>query len=341
MDLTARQLAKNLLNGEAPPRPLLLPIVFALGAKVENVSLAAFLSNPTKIVNAARQIRSHLQADGIACYFDSFLEAEALGATLQRTSDDESAAIQWNLAVKAGGLPSGLRSPEDAVQNGRVPVAAEVIRRMNAIPSRDCLLMASVSGPAKLAALLSQPEQRGNASLEDFSAEALEFASSVTTQFATTYLEAGADAIFIHEQVPAGLTAKTCEDWVNLLAPAINVTRFYGALPMLQPSSTSAAPDDWKVIVRQPWDCLLCLPDFVASSQVSANSSSVQSIRPGFALSLEFFLPDHPGKEERIVGLRETVASAKPALITTAGDVPYSTDMRYLKRVFGEIPRTQ
>ena len=63
----------------APPRPLFLPIVFSLGARVENISLRNFLTNPTKISNALRQIRTHLRRDGVTCYFDPYLEAEALG----------------------------------------------------------------------------------------------------------------------------------------------------------------------------------------------------------------------------------------------------------------------
>ena len=135
--LTPRQIAKNLLNGEAPPRPLLLPMVFSLGARVANVPLSAFLTNPTKIVNAARQIRNHLEA-------------------------------------KVGELPRGLRSPEEAARSGRIPVAAEVIRRMNAVPSREYLLMASVTGPLALAALLMQSEKKESGN--EVANEVLEFA---------------------------------------------------------------------------------------------------------------------------------------------------------------------
>lgn len=340
MNLTARQIAKNLSNGEPPPRSLLLPIVFALGAKVENVPLNAFLNNPTKIVSAARQMRNHLQADGVACYFDAFLEAEALGAILQLTSDDEPPTVEWRQEARAGELPHGLRSPEEAVKSGRVPVAAEVVRRMNAIPNRDFLLMASVSGPVKLAALLTQSEKREDASLGDLSTEALEFASSVATQVTTTFLEAGADAVFIHEQVPAGLSAECCEEWSGLLAPAINVTRFYEALPILQFAGAPAALENWETVLRQPWECLLCFPDPIALSSRFVECCAASSMTAGMALPLEFFLPDHPGKEERIANLREVAGNARPAVISTAGDVPYSADMRYLKRVFAEMPRS-
>ena len=81
--LTPRDALKGLLQGILPARPLFLPIVFALGAKIENPPLPAYLTNPTKITNAQRQIRTRLRSDGVSCYFDPNLEAEALGATIE------------------------------------------------------------------------------------------------------------------------------------------------------------------------------------------------------------------------------------------------------------------
>jgi len=333
-------MARNLLTGEPPPRPLLLPIVFALGAKVENVPLHAFLNNPTKIVSASRQMRNHLQTDGVACYFDAFLEAEALGAILRRVSDDEPPIVEWEPEARAGELPPGLRSAEEAVNKGRIPVAAEVVRRMNAVPNREFLLMAGVTGPVKLAGLLTQSEKRESARCEDLPGEALEFASSVTTQVATTFLEAGADAIFLHEQVPAGVTAKSCEEWSSLLAPAINLARFYEALPVLQPAGASTAMENWELIARQEWGCVVCLPDSVALSRFSAGSGAAPPIPQSIALPPEIFRTDSPGKEEGISSIREAMRKTKPPVVMTAGDVPFSTDLKYLKRVLIEISRS-
>ncbi len=142
---TPRQMAKGLLSGIAPLRPLFLPIVFSLGAKVESVPLSAFLGNPAKISSALRQMRTHLRSDGVACYFDPYLAVEALGATLQRISDDRAPTIHWPRPARMGELPEGLRSREEAANSGRVPVAVEVIRRMNALPNRDFLLTRSSS----------------------------------------------------------------------------------------------------------------------------------------------------------------------------------------------------
>src|SRR5271154_6975036 len=86
-DFNPRQAVRGLLQSIAPQRPLFLPIVFSLGARIENVSLRNFLTNPTKISNALRQIRTHLRSDGITCYFDPYLEAESLGGVLDWKSD--------------------------------------------------------------------------------------------------------------------------------------------------------------------------------------------------------------------------------------------------------------
>src|SRR5690348_14787786 len=94
-NFTPGQLVRRLLQGIAPPRPLFLPIVFSSGARVENQALPAFLANPTKICSAQRQLRGALRTDGYSCYFDSFLEVEALGATLQWGTADKVPAVRW------------------------------------------------------------------------------------------------------------------------------------------------------------------------------------------------------------------------------------------------------
>ncbi|MGB0034705.1 MAG: uroporphyrinogen decarboxylase family protein, partial [Candidatus Acidiferrales bacterium] len=152
---TPRQIVKGLLQGTPPARPLFLPIVFSLGARVENIPLRTYLTNPTKISNSLRQIRGPLRSDGLACYFDPFLEVEALGAELRWESDEKPPSIHWPQSSPKGEIPAGLRSPEEAAKSGRVPVALEVIRRLNSLLRDESILMAGVTGPFTLAARLA------------------------------------------------------------------------------------------------------------------------------------------------------------------------------------------
>ena len=336
---TPRQMAKGLLSGIVPQRPLFLPIVFSLGAKVENVPLDAFLGNPTRICSALRQMRTHLHPDGVACYFDPYLEVEALGATLSRISDDEAPTIHWLHRGLLGELPEGLRLPEEAAKSGRVPVAVEVIRRMNALPNRDSLLMAGVTGPLTLTARLTQLEHKESLRSEDLSEAAQELAASVVTQMASTFLEAGADLILIQEDVVPALSAESCDAWANLLAPTINVVRFYEALPLLNLCCAHLSQENWELIDRQHWDCVRCAPAEVIKARRGKGVPVTDGIPFGIALPSDTFRPEGASDKSSSQDIQSMMASLRPSIVTTAGDVPVKTDMKRLLDVFGRIPR--
>ena len=316
---TPRQMAKGVLNGIVQPRPLFLPIVFSLGAKVENVPLGSFLGNPTKISSSLRQMRMHLRADGVACYFDPYLEVEALGAKLQRISDHQAPTIHWPDSVRMGELPEGLRSPEEAPHSGRVPVAVEVIRRMNALPNREFLLMAGVTGPLTLAAQLTELE--------------------VATQMATTFLEAGADTIIIQEEIVPALSMEDYDAWAKLLVPTINVIRFYEALPLLHLSCDRFARENWELICRQHWDCVMCAPADVLASLRRDGSPAIAGVPFGIALPLDAFQPAAEYDNSSSQDIQTWISYLRPSTITTAGDVPVATDMKHLTKVLEGVPR--
>jgi uroporphyrinogen decarboxylase-like protein len=336
---TPRQMAKGLLDGIVPHRPLFLPIVFSIGAKVENVPLGTFLSNPTKIVSSLRQMRSHLCSDGVPCYFDPCLEVEALGARLERVSDDQPPIIHWPMPATRGKLPQGLRSPEEAAKGGRVPHALEVTRRMNALPRREFLLMAGVTGPLTLAARMVQLAHTDKLRSEDLSDAALEVSAAVVTEMASAFVEAGADVIIFQEEIIPILSAESCEVWANLLAPAINVVRFYEALPVIQLTTVSSVLENWDVIFQRHWDCVVCSPMEAMASLPQTESLKPTGATRGISLPLEAF---RPGGSVG-VGLRQNLdpqlSELRPAMVTTAGDVPVTTDMKHLITVLGDVAR--
>jgi hypothetical protein len=332
-------MAKGLLDGIAPPRPLFLPIAFSTGAKVENVTLGTFLHNPTKIVSSLRQMRSHLRSDGVACYFDPFLEVEALGATLEWVSYDQPPVIRWPHPARPGGLPEDLRSPEEATKCGRVSVAVEVIRRMKAVPNRDFLLMAGVTGPLTLAARILQLTNNDEPQSLTLADTAREVAATVTTQMASAFVEAGADVVILQEEMVPILTADTCEVWAELLAPAINVVRFYEALPVLQVAAVKSVHENCELISQRRWDCVVCSPMEAISSQRRNEILRPTAVTHGISLPLEVFRPGGLGTEGFRQSLNPMIMELRPAMITTAGDLPAMTDMNRLIAILGEVPR--
>jgi uroporphyrinogen-III decarboxylase len=327
--VTPRQLVQALLQGAEPPLPLFLPVVFAHGARIENVSLRAFLANPTKISNSLRQIRARLNADGVMCYFEPGLEAEALGATVQWDGDDRPPTFRWPRPAATGELPEGLRSPEDAAKHGRVGVAVEVIRRMKSILRDDCMLMASVSGPFTLAAMLTQIEAGDALRAQDISASALDVATAAISPIAKALLEAGASVIFIREEVLPALSADEASDWAARLATTINIIRFYQALPVLLLPRARSAAANRETIVQQHWDCVVC----------PAVDAAQQDWPAGFgaALPLEAFEPGDSGNAVFDECVRRMISGSRPAVVTTAGDVPATADMERLKKAWENV----
>ncbi len=333
---TPRQMLKGLLQGIPQTRPLFLPIVFSLGAKVENLPLREFLGNATKISNSLRQIRSHLRSDGVACYFDPYLEVEALGAVLQQTGD-KPAAIQWPQSAEKGEVPDGLRSPEDAAKSSRVTVAVEAIRRLKSLLRDEPLLMAGVAGPFTLAARIAGLRKEDAARREDFSDAALELAAATITQIASKFVEAGANVIFIQEDVIPKLSVEDCEAWASLLAPAINIVRFYEALPVLQILDSHLFAENEQVILRQNWDCILC-PTLAASAFTASETvPPPEFANRGVALSLEALQPDASAAEKFLELLHAFILKSRPAIVTTGGDVPATTDIKFLARVWETV----
>jgi Uroporphyrinogen decarboxylase (URO-D) len=338
-NLTPRQILKGLLQGTPPPHPLFLPIAFSLGAKVENLPLRAFLCNATKITNSLRQIRTHLRSDGVACYFDPFLEAEAVGATLQYAAEDRPPTLQWPRAAEPGELPENLRSPEDAAKSPRVSVAVEVIQRLKSLLRDEPLLCAGVSGPFTLAAHLLDLRPADAPPREDFSVAALEVAAATITQIATKFVEAGANVIFIQESIFPVFAAEHCEAWAESLAPAFNIIRFYEALPVLLPGDPISFAANKDVVYARSWDCILC-------PALNASASSAAEIAPppnraniGIALPTAPFQPTASSSAESFAqSLHTIMMELRPVLVTTAGDVPASTDIKLLAKI-GEANR--
>lgn len=329
-NLTARQILAGLLKGVAQPRPLWMPIVFSLGSKTENLSFRAFLSNATKISNSMRQITGHLRSDGLSCYFDSYLEAEALGGELNWNPETQRPALGWPRTEK-GELPDDLHEPEDAMKRGRVAIAIEVIRRLKSLQREDALLTAGVTGPFTLAGLITQSERESALALPE---AALEVAASMMVRLSSAFAEAGANVIFIREEVLPPFEAGSCEAWAERLAPAFNIIRFYQSLPMLQIVDSVSGVGISEAIRQQDLDCVVC---HTVEFPQSTPDSLLGDVMRGLALPQEIFLPEKVNDRDVGSVLDGVISGFCPSIVTTAGDVPVDTDMKRLMTISERI----
>ncbi len=329
--VTPRQMMKSLLQGNPQPRPLIVPIVFALGAKIENLSFRAYLDNPTKISNALRQIRTQLRTDGVACHFDPLLEAEALGGTPHWDETNQTRSIGGAESAQKGELPARLRSPEEAANSPRVRAAVEVIRRLNSLLRDEPLLMAGVSGPFTLAARLTGIDPGSMRQGQEPSETALELAAAAITRITSALVEAGANLIFIREDVLPSLSPDKCQNWASLLAPLFNIVRFYEALPVLQISGESATAENVEVMLQQSWDAVLCS---ASESFIARTHGHDENLMFGCSVPLAAMEASDSSGARSL-----ELSGIKAALVTTDGDVPVTSDLKRLMNVFDAIAR--
>ena len=318
---------KGLLSGRVPARPLFLPIVFSLGARVENVALRTFLSNPTKIVSALRQVRAHLPADGVTCYFDPLLEAEALGGTLYWETDEGPPQLRWPNSRTGNELPEGMRSPEQAAQSGRVPVAAEVIRRLKDALRGSALLMAGLTGPLALANMLLQAN-KGAGVVGTMPAVAVEASGAAVAEIARALLEAGADVLLIQERIPAGVPPARVEDGVSELRSVINIIRFYEALPVLLLTAGDAR-GPLATCGGAASACIVC-PEWDQKPRQGVSSGADAPIC-GIALAVNAF--DGVEGADLDARLADTTRELLPAIVTTAGDISRIANLKRLAQL--------
>lgn len=284
--------------GRVPRRPLFIPLVFSLTAKLEDVPLQAFLTNPTKLANALATVHRHLRTDGVVAYLDSTLEAEALGCQ-----------FDWTGGVPAlTDRPSDLSSvPIHELENeGRVPVALEVVRRLRVMLRDEPALLVGLTGPVTLAQQLAGDDVVER--LEGGADEAafVEDLAAGLLALARTFCQAGADVIVVTEQA---LPDSIVDFWQWEVSSMWNVIRFHEVLPVLFYGSG--------VVPSEPLDDapLLCLAPDTAS------------------------LPDEPfgvvlpPTEQMPANVERWTMADQCALVTTAGQIPYRTDIQTLERI--------
>jgi hypothetical protein len=324
-----RQIVKGLLQGIAPPRPLFLPIVFSHGARIENVSLRTFLTNPTKISNSLRQIRGRLHSDGVTCYFDPLLEAEALGGIIEWDAEGQVRSLRW-----ARESAERERTLQEPAKHGRVGVAIEVLRRLKLTLRDDCLLMAGIAGPFALASTLAGLDRVQDIRVDDIPAGTLDAAAALIAPIATSLVEAGANVIFIREEALPELSEDACAEWAARVAAAVNIIRFYEALPVLLLTDWRSAEMNREVIVHQNWDCVVCPALDGGAPEAMEHFRSLGPTRFGVALPPDAF-KSSASTEPYADVLRESA----PVVVTTAGEAPADANMESLNKVWENICR--
>lgn len=281
-----------------------MPLIFALAARLEAVPLPDFVTNPTRITKGLVALYQRLRPDGVTCYFDLFLIAEALGCQLRWSTyppmletpgrEDAQAMLQ--------------QSPGDIKKRGRLPVALEVVHRVQGTLRNGPALVVALPGPLRVAQQLFGPDiSHELAAGEDEAIDSFDSLVEITLSIAQAFCLSGVDLLYFDE---CDIPVELLPEWEAALVPLWKTVRFHGALPVL--SSTQLLP--FEDLASAP---LLCL-------KAARDRQAALPERP-FALAL-------PVLGEALPDVSQWMQARECALVTTDGEIPYQLEIQKLEQ---------
>src|ERR1700730_4774838 len=299
-----RSIVKALIEGKPPARRLFMPLIFALAAKLEDVSLPNYVANPTKIANSLVAVYQRLRPDGVTCYFDLFLIAGALGCRLDWSTSPPS----YEKPTREAALKMLRQPPGEVKQHGRLPVALEVVHRVQGTLRNGPALVVGLPGPLRVAQHLFGPDVlRELAEGEGDALDSFETLVEIELSVARAFCLAGTHLLYFDElDVPRGFLP----DWETAMVALWKTVRFHGALPVL------FTPQAWQFEdpANGPLLCLKPVPD-----------EQEPFPEMPFALAL-------PAGGETFPDVSGWMRAKQGALVMTDGEIPYQLEIQKLEQ---------
>lgn len=298
------QVVKALIQGKPPERRLFVPFIFSLAAKLEDIPLSTFVSNPTKIANSLVALYQRLHPDGVTCYFDLFMLAEALGGSL----DWSAASPQFEKPARETALKMLRQVPDDIKQSGRLPVALEVVRRLQGTLRNGPALVVGLPGPLRVAQQLFGQDYLQELVEEDVALDSFESLVEITISVSQAFCLAGVHLLYFDElDVPIEFVS----NWEDMMVALWKTVRFHGALPVL------ATPHalQWEERANAP---MMCMKPEVDEQQALSEAP--------FALTL-------PALGEPFPDVSRWMQARQCALVVTDGEIPYQLEIQKLEQL--------
>jgi len=324
---TPRSIVKAMVRGDAPTRPLLIPLMFALGAKLENLSLRDFRLNPTRIANALRQVRGVLKLDGVTCYLDSYLELKALGCIC---SEDEQGAGRIEPAPHGtNDLRERLESQGSLATCTPINVACEVVRRLKIMLVGEPALMVVINGPRSLAAQLTEVE----ATTDSLKEVSVVLGAEVALSVSRTFVEAGADVVVLRERWTSAMSPEGIRRWVDSIEPIANLLRFYEVLPVLLLDAPGASGENLAQLANELPNCVLVPLPTDGRAKLPGLSRRLN----GIALPVSIFESDQFKRGSISQAVTSLRFEPDLALLTSSHDVPPTADPKQVALFFQQV----
>jgi hypothetical protein len=218
-----RRLSELGRNTGKPHAPLFAPLLYGVAAQIEALPPAEVTADPTRLGKCLVELRRALGTASFVVAAPSAMEAEALGAGVDRQT--------WPPRVDAPASMGviGSADVDDAwARSEALAASLETCKRLSSTQQDEPVLLAALTGPATLLSELLA---------EGATPAAYEFAGRALSALSRQFAQCGASAILLCERVVPG----DAEAWTAALNTISNIARFH-RIPALLAFDGVAAP---------------------------------------------------------------------------------------------------
>ncbi len=313
-------------------RPIFVPIVYRLAARIEQTPLFDMVSDPTINTNVLEGAFKLLNQDAIITSFDPALEAEVFGCQVEWHDDYDLPAVS--------GWTDCEFSDVSLENSGRLPLLLEATKRLIQTRGRDVAIVGTMTGPCSLARNVGDNASPDREYPFD---EIVALVGGQLTKYAHDLGEVKVDAIIIREDL---LGEKYYEEFLThekaytaTYATLFNLTRFYNLAGLLMVKGGKV--EDLAVIVRKisPGGLILTGQELDESG---LNFLKSLSNSQKMAIGLPLPLTDSDKAAARLQVYEDFILKNKPGgfFYTSDGEVPPDISLENLCDIAGRIKGT-
>jgi len=224
--MNSREAFRKTMQAANVERPVFVPIVYRLAARIEQTPLLDMVSNPTSYANILESSWKLLRQDAIITSFDASLEMEIFGCQVEWPDDYELPAVsRWTECEL---------SSASLENSGRLSVLLEATKRLIQTRGREVAIIGVMTGPCSLTAnIVANTVPDREYSIEEIVA----LVGGQLTKYVRDLGEIKIDAIIIREDF---LGEKYYEEFLAYekaytaaYATLFNLTRFYNLAGLL------------------------------------------------------------------------------------------------------------
>jgi len=213
---------RNTLKLMNADRPVFVPFVYGLAAKIGQIPLRETVSDAAYFTHSLEEAYKLLKYDGIVNNFDSTLEAEAFGCELEWPGDYVAPRT-----TGCGQLELREVNPEES---SRIPILLETTKRIVMSQGKEIAVIGVLTGPCSLVKTITG---EGNHDIENV----ISLAGSLLTKLTKSLCELRIDAVFFREDIlgaeyPGELLSHN-KPYAAVYATLFNLIKYYNGYPVL------------------------------------------------------------------------------------------------------------